>query len=489
MKQGVGPVDAQHQQWIELEDRASEVAELSFRRGIGLDVDPATIERGAKELNLLAERMASSHRDDPDAWGRLGRIIWTTRLTPLVLELRKLHETHFAFGDILLEGKPVTPYSRRKYLRLEDDPQKRHELLSRLARGHPAVDEAGARYRATQSELSEEWGYSPLDDFLLAEGLNVDQLRSLLCQMGEAMRPAFEECFAQNRAEVLGSRQGEPWEDLATLYGNRWSAHVDRQVPLIDGVAAARRVAGTMGFAVDRIAVDLEERPRKQLGARIWAVRIPQDVRISVRPRGLMVDLHSLYHEMGHALHFTHIDADLPYCIRTGLSHGVAETFSFWLNSLLSDSHYLQSELGLSGHAATEVIRFEQLARATLATFMCAQASCVVDYWMEGPLTFDQLGERLARYMKQFMGLTCPVGSVRIIASFVPVLGINALGYPVGYARLGHLLGRLEALKRDWWNAPTAGEEVRRYMRGGRKAGFPASMLDVGPFTARFGTR
>jgi hypothetical protein len=481
-------MNAQHQQWIELEERASEVTELSFRRSIGFDVDPATIERGAKEVNTLAEKMASSHRNDPDAWSRLSRIIWGTRLTPIGLELRKLSEKHFTFEDILLDGEPVTPYSRRKYLRLEDNPQKRHELLSRLAKGHPAVDEAHARYRAAQTELAREWDYTPLDDFLLAEGLGTDQLRFLLRQMGKAMRPTFEARFAENRAEVLGSHQGAPWEDFVTLYMNRWSAYVDQQVPAIDGVAAVRHVARRMGFAVDSIAMDLEDRPRKALGARAWAVRIPQDVRISVKPRGLLVNLSSLYHEMGHALHFAHIDADRPYCMRTGLSFGIVETFSFWLNSLLSDPSYLHRELGLSEHTASEIIRFEQLVRATLATLMPAQALCIVDFWTEGPLTLDQLGEHLAYYMKQFMGLTCPVGAVRVVDSFVHMLNMNALGYPVGYARLGHLLCRLEALQQDWWNSPAAGDEVRGYMRGGRKAGFPASMLDTGPFTARFGT-
>jgi len=479
-------MNAQHQQWIELEDRASEVTELTLHRSIGFDVNPAMIERGAKEVNTLAEKMAPSHRNDPDAWSRLSRILWGARLTPIGLELRELREKHFTFEDILLDGEPVTPYSCRTYLRLEDDPQRRHELLSRLAEGHPAVDEAGARYRAVQSELAKEWDYTPLDDFLLAEGLDVDSLRSLLCQMGKAIRPTFEARFAENRAEVLGSHRGAPWEDFVTLYMNRWSAYVDQQVPAIDGVAAVRRVARKMGFVVDSIAIDLVDRPRKVLGARVWAVRIPLDVRISVKPRGLLVDLSSLYHEMGHALHFTHIDADLPYCMRTGLSFGIVETFSLWLNSLLSDLHYLQRELRLSERTASEIIRFEQLVRATLATFMPAQALCIVDYWTEGPLTLDQLGERLAYYMKQFMGLTCPVESIRVVASFVPVLNMNALGYPVGYARLGHLLCRLEGQQRDWWNSPAAGDEVREYMRGGRKARFPASMLDLGPFSARF---
>jgi hypothetical protein len=473
------------QQWMDLENRSSEWRDLEFRNEIGLDVDPSEIEGLAQSVTALAEAMTPSYRNDPDAWSLLSNILVEAQLTPTRLEIQKLSEQHFTFEDILLDGQPVTPYSRARYLYQENDPQKRHDVLSRVANGHPAVDQVLERHNAKRRELAAEWDYTPLDDVLLVEGLHLDQLRKLLTEIATAMRPAFESCFAENREAVLGSNQGEPWEDFVTLYMNRWSAYADRFIPTIDAVTAVRRVVRTMGFEIDAISMDLEDRPRKAPGASAYGVRIPDDVRICVKPVGGVEDLLAIYHEMGHALHFVSIDPNLPYFIRFGFSSGITETFSFWMESLISDPIYLK-ELGLSERASAELIRFEQLERATFSTWLSVQALCIIDYWTKGPFTLEGIGERLSHYMKQFMGLSVPVNAIRVTGTIARTLDFNTVGYPIAYARLGHLLNQVEAKQCDWWNSPLGVDIVREYMRGGRKAGFPSSLLDIGPFIQRY---
>jgi hypothetical protein len=472
-------------QWNNLENQTAELLDTLFRQHIGLEVDQAEIECRTRSVNTLAESMAPAYRHNPDSWSLLSDIIMGAQLWPIELEIRKLNEQYFTFDDILLDGQPVTPYSRSQYLYREDDPQKRHEILSLVTQGHSMVDEALARYHATQRELATEWDYTPLDNFLLTEGLGLVQLRNLLINMATAMRPAFEACFEENREAVLGDNRGEPWEDFVTLYLNRWSAYADQFIPTIDAATAVRRVSKTMGFAADAISVDLEDRPKKMPGATAWDVRIPEDVRICIKPAGGVNNLSALYHEMGHALHFVSIDPNLPYFIRSGYSYGIAETFSFWMESLLSDLLYLE-ELGLGERASAELIRLEQLVRTTFATWLAAQALCILDYWTEGPLTLEELGNRLGRYMKQFMGFSAPTDAIRALPTFVRTLNFNTVGYPIAYARLGHLLDQLESTQRDWWHSANAVDIVRNFMRGGRNAGFPASMLDIGPFVQRY---
>ncbi len=469
-------------QWVDLENRTAELEDRWYRQWIGLDVDPGEIERHARAVNALAAAMAPSYRHDPDAWSLLSGIRLRAKLTPIELEIHKLAEQYLTFDDILLDGKPVTPYSTLQYLSRQDDPQRRHDLLSRVVQGHPALDQAWGRYRAMQSELAAEWNYTPLDDFLQAERLGEAQFRHLLVEMGSAMRPAFERRFAENRLARLGDNQGEAWEDFLTLFMNRAPAHVDQQIPAMDALAAVRQVARGMGFGVETIAMDLEDRQHKEPVASAWPARIPGDVRISVKPVGGAADLSAIYHEMGHALHFTSIHPDLPYPLRVGFSHGVAETFAIWMQSLLSDPVYL-AELGFTENAAEEFLRFEQLGKATAATLGCADSLCIVDYWTEGPLTHAQLAERFRHYAEHFMGISFPR---QYLSNPVRMLDVNAVGWPVALARVGHLLSQLEAAQRDWWHAPAAGEIIRSYMRGGRKAGFPTSMFVVNPFVQRY---
>jgi len=473
------------QQWMELEKHSYEWLDLEFRNHIGLDVDPSEIEDHAQSVAKLAESMMSSYRNAPDAWGPLSSIVMEAQLTPIRLEIQKLNEQRFTFDDILLDGQPVTPYSRARYLYQENDPQKRHEILSRVAIGHPAVDQVLEQYNDKQRELAAKWDYTPLDEFLLAEGLHLDQLRTLLTEIATAMRSAFESCFSENREAVLGGNQGEPWEDFVTLYLNRWSIYVDRFIPTIDTVSVVKQTVQTMGFDIEAISMDLEDRSRKARGATVWGVRIPEDVRICIKPVGGAANLSALYHEMGHALHFVSVDPNLTYFERYGCSAGVLETFSFWMESILSNSLYLKG-MGLDDRASTELIRFEQLVRTTFSTWLTAQALCVIDYWTEGPLTLVEIGDRLSRYVKQFMGFSVPSNAIRVMAPFARTLNFNTVGYPIAYARLGHLLYQLEEKQHDWWNSPQSVDLVRTYMQGGRKARFPSSMLDIGPFTQRY---
>ena len=362
-----------NQSWIDLENRLAEWMDALFRNRIGLDINPSEIERYAQNVLTIAEDMSPSYRDHPDACSLLNNILEEAKLMAINIEITRLYEKYYTFDDILLDGQPVTPYSRARYLRLENNPEKRHMILSRVAQGRPEVDQVLEQHNSKKRELAAEWNYTPIDNFLASEGLDLVQLRKLLIEIASAMRPIFESSFAENREAVLGSNQGEPWEDFITLYMNRWSEYVDRFVPAIDVVNTALRISSAMGFAVNAITVDLEERPRKIPGASVLNIRIPTDVRICVKPIEGAENFAAVYHEMGHALHFVSIDPNLPFHIRYVLSSGIAETFSFWMQSLVSDPIYLK-ELGLSERASTELIRFGQLVRSTFSTWLSAQA-------------------------------------------------------------------------------------------------------------------
>ena len=458
--------------------------DAQFRHLVGLAVDSAKIEEFASAVTAQAEALAPDCRDDPATRSLLGNLIREARLNPIELELQQLAERHYTFEDFQVDGRPVAPYSRPRYLSQENDPRKRSELLSRVAAGHPEIDRAWARHHALQMELAAEWGATPLDDLLASEGLDLAGLRALLVDLAAAMRPTFERCFAASRATVLGDRQGADWEDFITLFMNLWSADVDQRMPDIDGLAAVQRVARKMGFAIDTITIDVEDRPGKAPGAFAADVRPPSDVRITVKPVGGAADLASLHHEMGHALHYVSIDPELPCSERLAIPPGVAETFSYWLQSLLTEPAYLR-ELGFDETVAALMIGLEQLGQATATTWGPAQALCILDFWTDGPYSLLELGDLLGDYMQRFMGISAPAESIRVLPTFVRPLYLHVVGYPIAYTRTGHLLSALEATGCHWWRSAGAVDLVRDHMRGGRTARFPASMLDVDAFVAR----
>lgn len=469
----------------QLETSYSTLVELLYRQQAGLEFNALALEEQERTLSVLVESLEPAARTDPDLRSLLSAIMLEAQLAPIEQEIRQLTAQHFTFPDLLFNGQPVTPYTRYQYLYQENDPHKRHELLTRITQGHPAVDRALARHHAKRRLWATTWSFTPLDDLLQAEDLTLGQLRTLLTTLATAMRPTFTRCFAENRAAVFGDNQGEPWEDFATLFLTRWSARADAVMPPFDGVKAIRRLARAMDFAVDAITMDLEDRPRKIPGADAWGVRIPGDVRICTKPIAGVEDLAVLYHEMGHALHFVTIRPTLPYAQRMALSAGVQETFAFWLESLWSDPLYLL-EIGLNEQSCAEVLRYQHFAIASFTTWLSVQALTLIDDWTEGPFTLEELGSRQSRYTAELMGITMPAAAIRAVPTLVRMLNFHAVGYPLGYVRLAHLLDQVEAIRRDWWYSPAAADVVRNYMRGGRKAGFPLSMLDIEPFIRRY---
>jgi hypothetical protein len=155
------------------------------------------------------------------------------------------------------------------------------------------------------------------------------------------------------------------------------------------------------------------------------------------------------------------------------------------MQSLTDNLIYLQ-ELGLSERTTVELHRFNQLVRAIHSTWVSVLTLCTIDHWTKGPFTLEEIGENLSHYMEKFMGFSVPANAVRVLPSLAPLLIMNVVGFPLAYARLGHLLNQLEAIQRDWWHSASAVDIVRNYMRGGRKAGFPESMLDTQPFIQRY---
>jgi hypothetical protein len=249
-----------------------------------------------------------------------------------------------------------------------------------------------------------------------------------------------------------------------------------------------------MGFNPDAIQRDLEDRPRKAAGATAWRVRIPKDVRISAKPSANPLrTTQTLYHEMGHALHFISVDPDLPLPARIGFSFGTSEVFSYWLESVFTRPEYVERDLGIAPEVAGVIARLaarQQFGASIASIAACALA--IVDYWTEyragRTLYREQIAERLAAYLTRFLGFAFPPTCVRHYTGNVLALEMNTLGYPVAIVRLGHLLDRLEGRRSDWWRDPSAVDAViRPYMRGGRRAGFTPDLLDIGPYLARAG--
>ena len=119
-----------------------------------------------------------------------------------------------------------------------------------------------------------------------------------------------------------------------------------------------------LGICVDsqrNIVIDSEPRPRKNPRAFCMPIRIPDEIRLVIRPVGGQSDYQSLLHESGHAQHFGWSSPGLAPEFKYTGDYALTETYAFLFNHLVSDRDWLSDFLGIVN--SSEFIRSVMLAR------------------------------------------------------------------------------------------------------------------------------
>lgn len=146
--------------------------------------------------------------------------------------------------------------------------------------------------------------------------------------------------------------------DVAFL---RRAANFDEHFPGDKLVATLHQTLAELGLPAEslgNITMDLENRPGKSSRAFCMGVRIPQEIYLCITPNGGADDYQALFHEMGHALHFSHASAEMPFEFRFMGDNSVCEAFAFNMEHLCMEEGWLTGVLGLSTEVAREFRRY-----------------------------------------------------------------------------------------------------------------------------------
>lgn len=90
------------------------------------------------------------------------------------------------------------------------------------------------------------------------------------------------------------------------------------------------------------ISLDTEVRPQKASRPFCLAIKTPQDIRLVINGVGGQEDYMNLFHEMGHAQHFAHINKKLSFTFKNLGDYSITEGHAFLFQSLISNFHWLK---------------------------------------------------------------------------------------------------------------------------------------------------
>lgn len=149
-----------------------------------------------------------------------------------------------------------------------------------------------------------------------------------------------------------------------------------------------RRSVEELGFhptAHGRLRVDTEAREGKNVRPFVAAVRVPDDVRLSLRPGQGMEDYLCLLHEYGHALHFAHVSRTLGVEDRRLGDASVNEGFAFVFGHFLLEEKWLRRYLGMTPAQSKEVARIAALNELALLRRHAARLLYELELYRRGP--------------------------------------------------------------------------------------------------------
>lgn len=239
--------------------------------------------------------------------------------------------------------------------------------------------------------------------------------------------------------------------DLARLlYGSEYLTAFEggRMVPRISGMIEAM---GLDPRADGRIEYDLEERPTKTPRAFCAPIRVPEEIKLVLRPYGGYDDYATFLHELGHALHFAHADPALPLEFRRLGDNGVTEGHAISLDHLMLLPAFQRRVMGIAD--PSEFLRFAAFRELVMLRRYAAKFAYERSLHRTGPepSLAAEYAERLSR-----------ATGVRVSEALF-LDDVDPRFYCIRYLRAWMMCGALhgqlrERYDEDWFLNPRTGE-------------------------------
>ena len=452
-----------------------------YAEAAGLPADQARMAQLASELEAIFRQAVSEPRTRDMALDGLADAL---AMEP-TQRLDRQREALLVYPAITVDGEAAAWHNYKRVQRALTDPQDLRRLFDFFEERSQALTPIIRERYAGRRELYARYATTPLEVFARREHTTPQALLRLAVQVGDRCRAPFRQALAGLARQVFGKPE-VTFAELHALNLNRMYEPLAPRFSARDALADIRATFGRLGFSLAAIALDFEDRPLKYPGAFCYPVQTPGDVRICVRPASPHHLADMLFHEFGHAVHFSGIDPALPFADRYWIHSGTHETFATLFESWLGLPEFLQSALGFDEAATRELVTFDRFKNLITGTWLAAAGAAVCDAWLDN-LGWPEIEQRLAEYLERFTGLPAPPGWARL-DQFVSNVDPYPLGYVVAAVRVAHWLHELEAgFGRQWWAQPGAGEAISERIRLGGAVRFEPAWLDPAPFLERLG--
>lgn len=474
------------EQWCELDERIY-IAESDerYKQYAGLPYSEKAIKSLAEIKNANARSFLENFSRPRELVLAAIENIADSSTKNLELELYDARNKRVVSKSSRFAGAPVNWSSWRQFNSSAKDDAARKKVFDEFIKKTQFVSPIIRKRFAEIGRVYEKYGAankvpSPLDGYLENERISQSKLISFVKSMGRQAKKPFGEYLADMSQKVLG-RPAEYYDDFY-FFRNRVFADIERYFAKVRPPAQVTGLLTRLQFDMSRIAIDAQDRKNKYPSPICFFVQVPRDIRVLYKAESAYFDLQGCYHEMGHAMHASSVNASATYWDRYGISMGVAEIFSIFLERLTKNRRYLKS-LGIDDERVLDDLeQRNNFMELFFVTFYTANSLMKAEFWKKG-LSMDKASELYAGLLKEYVGLEIP-GRYWMLHHILPDAVMYVPSYMLAAVRAAELERHLQGRFGDeWWAELEAGKHLREIMAPGASINLPEfSKMDASVF-------
>ena len=492
-------------QWCEIDERIY-IAEADerYKQYAGFDYSEAVIEQLADMKLRNAQIFLRSFSEPREIYLSTIESIADSKTKKLELKLHNLKNKKIISSKYKFDNVPVNWSTWRQFNSIEKDSLKRKHVFDEfivktkyiaptIERRFSAIKEVYSEYgrksnskrdmdddnnnnsdRTSKGSNGNEPGgktsttnMSPLDGYLENEKLSYSQLIQFVKSMGQQAKKPFREALTNVSEKILG-REAEYYDDFY-FFRNRVYSDMEKHFSGIDPLLEVKKTLELIQFDLSKISFDVDNRKNKYPSPICFFIQVPNDIRILYKTESPYFDLQGCFHETGHAMHATSIDASLEYWNRYSFSMGIAEIFSILIERLTKNNNYLESVLGIKDeNILHELASRNNFMELFFITFYTANSLMKAEYWRKN-LSIEDANVLYSKLIKEYTGFEMP-GEYWMLHHILPDAIMYVPSYLLAAVRAKELdIYMQNKFGENWWADKNAGNHLLEIMKPGAK--------------------
>ena len=300
------------------------------------------------------------------------------------------------------------------------------------------------------------------------ENISYEKLIEFIKYIGQRAKKPFKDALTDVGKTVLG-KEPEYYDDFY-FFRNKIYSDIDSNFSLIDPVIEVQKTLTAMEFDLSRVHFDIEDRRNKYPSPICFFVSISNDIRILYKNESPYFDFEACFHETGHAMHASSVDAKNEYWNKYRIPMGIAEIFSIFLERLTKNSDYIRplidSRKNNSNNTITKLTSRNQFMELFFVTFYAANSLMKLEYWKEN-LSICKACELYSSLIKEYTGFEIP-GQYWLLHHILPESIMYVPSYLLAAVRAAELTIHMRDKFGDkWWKEKQSGKNLREIMGPG----------------------